>query len=633
MTIIDEGQLTAANALADLDSTFKDDNPELVIAYSNIQWDDIISLNTMVEEVEKVVLKYKSPNAKIKNSLTLMMRQLLQKYPLFFGYWKKYTAITYQLFGLDASIKVLNDATIAFPNSLELWLDYLNVLCANNPESVKLIREKFQAAKLSIGHQFMSDPFWDKYIEFETAHSEWEKLKDIYSELITYPIYHYAKYGIAYKKFIKLQRMNIQESNVDAQIKATQGIVNAIWKYENKIKQNFFNLTPVSKGELENWDGYLTFLVTNKKRFGFSLRFLQSVFERSLIPCHYYEYFWNKYLDFLKTEDIDNREIIETLYKGIKTLPEDNDSFRINYLSFLKDRYLTDKDFIFSTFQKTVGYLLRIWPNEIKLMTEYLSLLKKHKFPSDLNQSDKDILTQQTLYTSFLHVAIDNYLKNNIDDEVYLQRITTDITFPIIAVELIKMNWLVLKNTMQTIKLLTQFMKLQILKSSSTFWLTYYKFEKSSKNFNKLNVFVSQLGKEINLPTEVINDIMTDYQTFYLTNSNIASHQFTSSSRRKNNETSTYLFKKQIISYNKYGFNPNIKKFKRSEWNKQTDFKENGHLGIILDKPQITNSILEVQSKAFKNKPPSLPSFKNIDKLNQPIKYSNIISKEYIDKK
>ncbi|EDO18358.1 hypothetical protein Kpol_1013p29 [Vanderwaltozyma polyspora DSM 70294] len=621
--------------LGGLDPTFLKENSELVENCNQLEWDDINSLNDVVSSVEKVVLRYKNPNQQIKNCLDSILKKILFRYPLLFGYWKKLTAIRYQLFGLEKSIETLSEALELFPASLELWCDYLNVLCANRPNEVEFIREKFMIAKNLIGYQFLSDSFWDKYIEFESKNSDPNSLVDIYKELITIPLHQYARYSTAFKKLLS-QNMkndfNITENDIDKTIKSTQLQVNSIWPFESRIKQSFFNLTPVKQEELENWNNYLEFLISSKStNINISKKFIDSTFERCFIPCQFYEHFWSKYTGYLISSNENYLKVIETYEKGTKILPKDCKQLRLDFIDYLKKNFKLNKDYIFEVFGRTIAFLNSIWPNETNLIMEYLVMLKRYKYSAELDQTDKEILEKQTAFSNYLNNSIENYLnKNNKFESSLLQSIINDNNISVLVVELIKINWLVLKNTMQTIKYFNQFSKNPIFQNSVSFWLIYYKFEKNCKNFTKLNKFIDQLGTQIILPTQIMNDILDDYKSFYLLKSNISAYQATTTKRLHSNE----LLNDPILFNSIKCNNPNPNNFSLtlnvSDWHKTVNYKSNGHPGIIVEKPQITNPIMEQTLKSFNNTAPPLPSFRNIEKINHPIKYDDAFSTIYL---
>lgn len=612
------------DVLQGLDPSFLRENPQLVDAYRNISWNSVQSLNALVGCVEQTVIKYKNPNEAIKAAMEGIYRQLLKKYPLFFGYWKRFTAVQYQLYGLEKSISTLRQALENFPNSLELWCDYLNVLCANSADKVELIRENFQIAKDKVGFQFLSHPFWDKYIEFEIKHENWDSLNSIYAELITVPLHQYARYGTAYKKFLTQHTEFTSNSNVDDQIRATHALVTAVWPFESKIKQGYFNITPVSEEELNNWDRYLTFLEQEEGSNKFSYKFVQSVFERCLVPCLYYQHYWIRYHKWLETaKHSDLFTLIDSYQRGISRLPPKSKQLRYDFLEFLKRNYRRDKELVLLTFTQTTSTSIKLLPGETSLITEFLVMLKRSRFASSIEQGEEEVQEQQVSYAKELESAVTSYLNGTVDKSIPLQDMINNINLPIVAVELIKTTWLTLKNTMQTRKYFNFYGKNRLFRSSTTFWLTYYKFEKTNQNFAKLNKFINDLGTEINLPITIMNDIIRDYQSYYLANSSAGMFQTVRSGEdSKFNTVDAVLL--SLFKINDPQWTPGKYKISKGDWYRTKEYKENGHLGIIDDKPQISNTIIECSTKSQGNRRPALPAFKNLEKINQQPKYESI---------
>lgn len=620
------------NALDGLESSFLRDNSQLVEAYENIDWKSVQSLNALVGSVEQVVIKYKNPNEKIKRAIETIYLQLLQRYPLFFGYWKRFTAVQYQLNGLAKSIATLGKAVEAFPNSLELWCDYLNVLCANNAGEVELIRKNFRIAKDRVGYQFLSHPFWDKYIDFETKHEAWDHLSDIYAELVTIPIHQYAKYDTAYKSFLISANSPKKEPDLEVKLRNTQKIVSLIWPFESKIKQSFFNITPVSEEELSNWDEYLKFLTHNQLKHSFSSKLIKATFERCLVPCLYYEHYWIMYADWSEqVQPLDLHTNIELYQRGMSMLPMNLRQFRFKFLTFLQKNYRNEKDYIFLIFGQTISSIIKLYPYEALLLTEYLAMLRRHRCGTSIDEDDKVIYDQLTSYSKELESAIKNYINHTVDKNALLQCLINDLNLPIIVVELIKTTWLVLKNTMQTRKYFNFYSKNRLFQSSVAFWLTYYKFEKSNQNFARLNKFVNDLGVEIFLPLTIMNDILNDYRSFYLANSNAGVYQTV---RNGDDGGSEFHMMDPILLIQLKLNNPQWYpgRYKQSlDWHRSREFRENGHPNILDDKPQISNTVLDQTTKIFGNRQLPLPTFRNLERINQPLKHDDIFSKYYLD--
>lgn len=607
-----------------LDPGFLKENQAWVDSYNHVEWDNINLLDALVTATEKLVLKYSNPNQAIKTSIERVFIQILTKYPLFFGYWKKFTAVEYQLHGLEKSIETLSLALDAFPHSLELWCDYLNVLLANNPDKVDLIRTNFEIARDLIGLQFLSHPFWDKYIQFETEQKQWANVSQIYQAVSRIPLHQYAKYYTGYKAFLQEHpELAGDVKDIDNTFASTQQLVNSVWKYESQIKQTFFNLTPLNEIEFNNWDQYLNFLMDDSR---ISKELTKSNFERCLVPCQYYEHFWCKYAVWFE-QNFEFGTAVNLYKRGVATLPTDLTQFRLQFLKFLKESFKNHKETVVDAYLSTLALYARHWPGASFLMTEYLAMVKRSQYNSDIDQSDKEILSQQTLYANFLESNITKYLEKHGPADSQLIEILNDQNIAVVIVELIKVTWLILKNTMQTRKYFNSFSKLPQLRASTSFWLTYYKFEKTFKNFNKLSKFVSNLGTEFTLPITIMNDILVDYKTFYLTNSDVQEHESISFSENDPKLLDPLLH--CDLKINNPLWTPSKNK-DFSNWHKTSEFMENGHPGIIVEKPQITNTIMHRNSKSFKNQPPSLPTFRNLEKIHQSVKYKDYLSSDYL---
>lgn len=374
---------------------------------------------------------------------------------------------------------------------------------------------------------------------------------------------------------------------------------------------------------MQNWEQYLDFLISNE--CGLPAEFVRIVFERCLVPCFYYEHFWIKYANW--SEEIEALPAVVELYqRGFLSLPKNCKTFRFKYLIFLKNSFGSNKDYVYTLFTQTVASYIKLWPNDAFLLGDYLSLLKRFHFPSNVDQQDDEIFNQQTLYSKFLETAVANYLEGKIDKKVPLQEMMNDKNLPIVVVELIRNAWLVLKNTVQTRKYFIAYGKNQLMKSSVTFWLTYYKFEKSLQNFTKLNKFINELGTVIFLPTTIISDIMNDYQNFFLLNSNAAQYQGFLLAVNLQKEMDPILY--PGFKENDPGWTPG--QFQNiPEWHKRREFRENGHPGIVEDRPRITNVVIQNNSSIYSRQAPPLPTFSNLEKINQPPKYNDYLSEQY----
>lgn len=603
-----------------LDHSFIKDNKPWVHAWENINWQKIESIETLIRNTENLIIKYPQPNNSIKTAIFQIYEEVLRRYPAFFGYWKKYTSTVYQLDGLERSIQVLSKAVEAFPHSVELWTDYLGVIIANNNNDYEFIKTIMDMAIDLVGHQFWSHPVWDKYLEFESSRSNWKNVLDIYLKISEIPLHQYGRYYTGLKALFE-QHTEIKCPEgfmIDIVFLKTQKLVNDIWIYESKIQQNFFNLCSLPEVELTNWDQYLDFMMNDPR---VCKKLLESVFQRCLIPCKWYEYFWDKYVKWLENS-FDFDKTLEAYQEGILSLPPDSKSFRIKYLSFLETNIFTGKEQYSKLYMNALFTASQQWPSDTSFITKYLAIFKSLEYPSNIDEEDKKILAQQTSYAKKLQNIISIYFeKPNQRQSIQLLTMLNDVNISIIIIELIKINWLVLKNIIQARKYFNQFSKNSQLRNSASFWLTYYKFEKTQKNLTKLNKFVSQLGNEIILPITIMNDILIDYKNFYLANCDISEYESRLSLDTLGFDPLLHL----DCKINQPGWNP-YKNQELKEWHKSKEFKENGHPGLIVEKPQITSTIIENNSSRFKDRVQSIPTFRNLEKLNQGSKYEDFLA-------
>ncbi|KAL3235550.1 Prp39p [Nakaseomyces bracarensis] len=612
------------SGLLELEASFLRENQALVHDYRNVDWESMESILRLVSMLEKTVVKYKEPNNAIKGAISGVFTEILGKYPYLSAIWKKFTAVRYQFDGLEASVATLRDAVTRFPDSIELWCDYLSVLDANNAGTVEERRSKYETASKHVGYHFLSHPFWDKYIKFESDNGQWDNVTAIYKEVLRIPLHQYAKY---FKAFMAFNNERIAESDrvtkevISAQLKKTQTVVNSIWQYEAKIKRSTFTLDTLPSTEITNWDAYLTFLSTIQADNRNEL--INSVFRRYLIANALDETLWIRYIRWLlKSKAYDAEVLILTYKHANEVLPSSCKNLRLNFLQYLESNYKSSPDSFYEEYCIFIEHLAKMWPSNSVLVTKLLKLIKRHQFGNKWGDDTKEILQQQNGYTAYLELKINAYLKNNYRKNETLTKILNNDNIGVLLVELIKMTWLVLKNKIKTRKLLMQYGKLPIVKNSAPFWILYYEFEKSSKNFVKLNSFIHNLGINIFLPTTIKNDILTDYRDFYLTNCDNNEHQAVSTSSDALIRTLLDINSGHIDSYKKIDA--------KIPLSSRKTYKENGHPGIITNRPLVKNQITTESSKKFSQFAPALPILKNLEKLNQQPKYADYYTDEYL---
>jgi len=282
-------------------------------------------------------------------------RCFLRYFPYCYGYWKKFADIEKRNGNLDAARKIFEDGLKAFPISVDLWVHYINFLMQQNkgkPEKQQEIRETFKRAVNSAGMEFKSSKLWNAFIEWENSQSNLKNITEIYDQLICTPTQQYIKNWQKFKVHLETYRPGeilpakeygklmkemdafppgmvieddksgdeegevtlgedeglLKESYTEVRNRVlkdresvfrqtAQEIVKR-WRFEESIKRPYFHIKPLEKSQIKNWKDYLDYELKqgNHKRIVF-------LFERCIVVCALYDFFWEKYLDYIETKD------------------------------------------------------------------------------------------------------------------------------------------------------------------------------------------------------------------------------------------------------------------------------------------------------------------------------------------
>ncbi|KAF2168948.1 hypothetical protein M409DRAFT_65287 [Zasmidium cellare ATCC 36951] len=269
----------------------------------------------------------------------------LARFPLFFGYWKKYADLEFAIGGTEAAEMVYERGVASVGTSVDMWTNY----CAFKIETshdADVIRELFDRAAESVGLDYLSHPFWDKYIEFEERLESPDHVFAVLGRVIHIPLHQYARYWEKYQILAKTRpvdqlapaeiiakfredavgeggqkqknpaelerdlRTRIQNYHADL-FKQTQTETTNRWTYEQNVKRPYFHVTPLDEEELDNWRKYLDFeeLEGDYTRTKF-------LYERCMVSCAKYDEFWYRYARWTMAEagkhelDVEKRKMI-----------------------------------------------------------------------------------------------------------------------------------------------------------------------------------------------------------------------------------------------------------------------------------------------------------------------------------
>lgn len=623
-----------------LEASFVQDYPEWeptrLVIDSNPN--DMASWDRLIEMMEDLVAVNPSMSQEMKLLVKQNFEELLTRFPLFFGYWKKYVSVVYQLDGLDSSIDILSRSVTSFPNSLDLWMDYLSALVANRSSDKELIREKFEEAVYQCGRHFLSHPLWDKYLEWiSSVEGESIHYMRVLLKVIRLPLHQYAKY---FTKFYEIKPNfgkddllteeesiktatqlysksdGLSDEEIDhildtfflALFNNTQKLTTERWPFEAGIVTNFFNLELVPQEEVENWIKYLDFEEAQHN-------YLQTkaLYERCLVPCALYESFWIKYLSFLRNSD--SSEILNVFHRACNVfVPVDKLEVRFKYSRFAKS-VVKNMDLAREILFTCCNLNTNSFEPFVKALELERSFLGNDEWEKQLvlfvgKQLDAEADPKRQKSDTTLSEGL-----------LQLEQLVSPKTLGVVVAVLAKHHWINKKDVAKAREMFQQYCKEEQLKSCEPFWLWYFKLELSQRNKPEVVSVINYVKVQSYLPTTTINSMLKTYYEFMWRHSSVA-------------ETAKYrkeYIKIMLETDRETGFSQKTFAKMRVSENQDEETvnkrlaRENGHPGLLGEpRPTITNKIdhLEPLFQDEKHFYP-LPSFKNVEKAALPVRYPN----------
>ncbi|KAI8875489.1 hypothetical protein K501DRAFT_289347 [Backusella circina FSU 941] len=283
-------------------------------------WEQLIRL---VESVEGGITASSPPENVTR--LESVFDGFLEKFPLCFGYWRKYADWELAVHGDAGAEKIYERGIAAIFNSIDLWNQYLDFKLAHTQSNDEILG-LFERAAGCVGLDFLGHPFWDKYLDFaENKLSDPQLVLQLLDRIVLIPMHQYARY---YEKWRGIRQAASTMSEVlDAETlerytqeifeekgtteigddleallkekvhahtaevyKNTQEGTNKRWVYEAEIKRSYFHVKPLDRPQLQNWNKYLDFeeSLNQPER-------IRALYERCLVPCAQYEDYWLRY--------------------------------------------------------------------------------------------------------------------------------------------------------------------------------------------------------------------------------------------------------------------------------------------------------------------------------------------------
>ncbi|CAN9390543.1 unnamed protein product [Alternaria sp. RS040] len=323
------------------------------------RWEALV---TRASDLEGGVTRNSSPSAieLVRNVYDCF----LTKFPLFFGYWKKYADLEFSIGGTETAEMVYERGVSCITPSVDLWANYCTFKMDTSHDN-DIIRDLFERGAHFVGLDFQSHPFWDKYIEFEERIGEPTNVSKIYSRVLHLPIYQFARY---YEKFsvllnnrpvdelvdpdtletmknaVELENQGQPEKpvlEVERQLRTkiheyyyaeytkTQQDVTNRWTFEQTIKRAYFHVTELEDAELENWRKYLEY---EEKQGDFERT--SFLYERCLVACALYDEFWLRYARWMFSQGKEENARIIYMRASCIFVPISAPAIRLNWARF-----------------------------------------------------------------------------------------------------------------------------------------------------------------------------------------------------------------------------------------------------------------------------------------------------------
>ncbi|PQE27298.1 hypothetical protein CJF32_00000252 [Rutstroemia sp. NJR-2017a WRK4] len=293
--------------------------------------------------------------------------RFLAKFPLLFGYWKKYADLEFSIAGTEAAEMVFERGVASIATSVDLWTDYCSfkVETSHDPD---VIRELFERGAVAVGLDFLAHPFWDKYLEFEDRVEAQDKIFGILTRVVKIPMHQYARYFERFRQLAhnrplpellpaetlaQFRNEVINESagfqagpkgemEIERDIRAkidnfnleifarTQAETTKRWTYESEIKRPYFHVTELDHQQLANWRKYLDF----EEAEGDYTRVV-FLYERCLVTCAFYDEFWFRYARWMSSKERKEEEV-RNIYQRASTIyvPISRPGIRLQYAYF-----------------------------------------------------------------------------------------------------------------------------------------------------------------------------------------------------------------------------------------------------------------------------------------------------------
>ncbi|KAI5811468.1 hypothetical protein DFH27DRAFT_475584 [Peziza echinospora] len=455
--------------------------------------------------------------------------RLLAKFPLLFGYWKKYADLEFSIAGTEAAEMVYERGVASIANSVDLWTNYCGFKVETSHDS-DIIRELFERGANCVGLDFLAHPFWDKYIEFEERLEAYDKIFAILDRVVHIPMHQYARYFERFRQLaqtrpleellpadtlaqfrsevlaqppesvqagtqqIKMERgelevereMRVRIDNFHLEIfSRTQTETTKRWTYESEIKRPYFHVNELDEPQLVNWRKYLDF----EEVEGDFAR-IQFLYERCLVTCAFYDEFWLRFARWMSAQDGKEEEVRNIYQRGCMCFcPMSRPAIRLQYGHFEESQGRID------VARAVFEAILIMLPGHIETIIAWANFERRH---------------------GGLDAAIDVYRRQieSTECDIYAKGALT--------AEWARLLWKI-KGKPEEARQVYQKNQHWYL-DSRYFWINYLQFEieqptsseTESAQYEKIHGVIEDIRKKSHLPPATIKDLIHFYMVYLL---------------------------------------------------------------------------------------------------------------------
>ncbi|EEB05064.1 U1 snRNP-associated protein Usp105 [Schizosaccharomyces japonicus yFS275] len=449
--------------------------------------------------------------------------RFLTKFPLLFGYWKKYADLEFYVAGVEAAERVYERGIAGIPCSVDLWANYCAFKMETSHKSEE-IRELFQAGAESIGLDFLSHPFWDKYIEFEERQERQDNVFRLLERLIRTPLHQYARYFEKFMQVAQTQSLNILlpedvlasvradvlreppkmvnagskqmklergELEIEREMRArihriflqqfqqTQTETVKRWTFESEIKRPYFHVKELDETQLTNWRKYLDF-----EEVEGDFNRIVFLYEKCLVACALYDEFWFRYARWMSSKP-GHEQDVKMIYERAAAIftSISRPGLRIQYA------LLQEKCGNVDTARIIYQSILTQLPGNLEAVMGWVGLERRIAVNGDLSMA-----------RSVLRSIVN---EGQCDPSTAAIFITEDI----------KLTWKIEGNIEAARQAFQQ--NAVALRDSRYFWINYLTFEleqpldtrNAAEHFEHVSSIINTIRKDTNLPPRTIKDL------------------------------------------------------------------------------------------------------------------------------